>query len=122
MFFDCKVKNLAAAQSALDGLCDFLIGKAISAETVFDSRLVACELLSNVLKHAQGESGIQSRIKDGFVEMKVLSTHMFEIPKTIVCSDVYCESGRGLYLVNELCEGNIFSEKDGMRVLIRIKK
>ena len=117
-----KIKNTAALQEALIELTDFLESVGVSEEQIFDSKLVACELLSNVLRHTEGETGIQSEIKDGHIEMKILSETFFALPETIRCSGLFSEHGRGLFLVNELSEGNFFSEKDGIRVLLKIKK
>ena len=94
----------------------------VSDERAFDSKLVACELLANELKHAESETELFSEIKDGHIELKIFSRKPFKTPKNIVCSDMFAESGRGLFLVNELCEGQIFSETDGIRVRIRIEK
>lgn len=122
MVFNCKVKNLTELQAALDAFTDYLTAWRVSAETVFDSRLVACELLANELKHAREETGMRSRMENGFIELKVFSKRGFEFPENVVCSDVYSESGRGLFLVKELCGERIYSEENGIRVLLRIKE
>ena len=117
-----KVKGPADLQEALEGLTKFLLENGVSGERIFDSKLVACELLANELKHAESETELFSELKDGHIEMKIISQKAFAVPKRIVCSDVFAESGRGLFLVNELCEGQIFSEIDGIRVKIKIEK
>lgn len=117
-----KIKNYAALEAALAELTAFLMEMGVPDERVFDSKLVACELLANELKHAESETELLSELKDGHIELKILSKKGFAVPKRIVCSDVFAESGRGLFLVNELCEGQIFSEIDGIRVKIKIEK
>ena len=117
-----KVKDSSMLQEVLEELTKFLIHEGISNERVFDSKLVACELLGNVLRHTESETGLYGEIKDGHIELKVFSSMPFETPKKIVCSDVFSEHGRGLFLVNELCEGQIFSEMDGIRVRLKIEK
>ena len=120
MFF--KVKDYAALQSALDELSQFLAMRDISKEQIFDSKLVACELLGNALKYAQGETALEGAIRDGFIELKILSESFFALPKKIVCADLFSEHGRGLFLVNQICEEQIAAEEDGIRVRIRIEK
>ncbi len=117
-----KVPDLTALQTALEELTNFLTESGISGERVFDSKLVACELLENVLRHTDSQTELQGEIKDGHIELKIFSNVPFETPKKIVCSDVFCEHGRGLFLVNELCEGQIASEIDGIRVKLKIQK
>lgn len=120
MFF--KVKNYATMQTALDELCAFLTESGIPQDLVFDSKLIACELLGNVLKYTGGESGLHGEIKDGYIGLKILSERYFALPEKIVCSDVFCESGRGLFLVHKLCDGRIVSDEEGIKVLLKIEK
>ena len=116
-----QVKDYASLQTALDGLCQFLTEKEVGQEQVFDCKLVACELLGNVLKYTDGDAGLSVDILDGFVCVKVLSNTFFELPERIVCSELYAENGRGLFLVNTLCEGQIIAEKDGIVAKIKLK-
>ena len=120
MFF--KVKDHSAMQAALEALCTYLLEAGVPSERIFDGKLAACELLANVLKHTDGEAGLLCKLEDGYIELKILSETFFKLPETITCSDLFSENGRGLYLVNELSEGQIFSENDGIRVRIRIEK
>ena len=117
-----KVKDPAALQEGLETLAQFLFQAGVSNEQIFNSKLVACELLGNVLRHTESETGLRGEIKEGHIELKIFSNTPFETPKRIICSDVFSEHGRGLFLVNELCEGQIFCENDGIRVKIRIEK
>lgn len=120
MFF--KVKDRVDLQAALEELCAYLLEAGVPGERVFDGKLAACELLANVLKHTNDETGLRCELTDGHIELKILSESFFKLPERITCSDLLAESGRGLYLVNELSEGQIFSENDGIRVRIRIEK
>lgn len=116
MFF--KVKNYAELQDALEGLTVFLTERQVSSDALFASKLVACELLGNVLKHAKEETAVRCILEEGFVELKIFSSKAFRLPETVVCSDTRSENGRGLFLVNEICQGQVFSETDGIRVRI----
>ncbi len=115
------VKNYETMQGALEALCSFLRAHGVSSDCIFDSKLVACELLGNVLRHADGQAKLQGEIKDGFLELKILTAKVFPIIEKSVCVDVLSEHGRGLFLVQEVCEHRVFTEDDGVRVYIRIK-
>lgn len=117
-----KVKDYDALQEALSALCAFLEGGKIPQERVFDAKLIACELMGNALKYAGGETGVESQIKEDCIELKIYSKQFFAIPKNVVCADLFAEHGRGLFLVHELCKGQMIAEEDGIRVRMEIKK
>lgn len=116
-----EVKNYDTLQSALETLCAFLREQGISSDCIFDSKLVACELLGNVLRHSNGSARMQGEIKEGFLELKILSEKIFPIAECNACADVLSEHGRGLFLVREVCKQSIFNEADGVRVCIKIQ-
>ncbi|MBE5739325.1 MAG: ATP-binding protein [Clostridiales bacterium] len=117
-----EVKNYASLQEAVDLLCSFLLKEGVPSDSIFDSKLVAYELLGNVLKHADGKAKLHGSIVDGFVELKIYTETAFILPKEKLCPDTMAEHGRGLFLVNEVCEERFYSDEDGIRVQIRIKK
>lgn len=117
MFYE--VKNKDTLQAALRSLCAFLQEKNIPQSAIFDCRLVACELLGNVLRHAQGTAKLFGTINDEFVELKIQSQDTF-FPKKTVCAEVYAENGRGLFLVENAVENELYCEEDGLLVRIRI--
>lgn len=119
MFYE--VKNKDTLQAALCSLCTFLQEKNIPQSAIFDCRLVACELLGNVLRHAQGTAKLFGTINDGFVELKIQSQDVF-FPKETVCAEVYAENGRGLFLVENAVENELYCEEDGLLVRIRISE
>ena len=116
-----KVSDYEGLQPALAKLCEFLSEQSIPQERIFDCKLVACELLGNVLKHSGSETGLKSRIEEEFIELKIFSEKFFPLPKKIECSDVFSENGRELFLISKLCK-EIISEADGIRVRIEIEK
>ena len=120
MFFD--VENHATLQRAVNALCDFLIEQNVPSDDIFDSKLVACELLGNVLRHKKGIARLCGEIKDGFVELKILSSSPFYPKEKQPCAEVYSEHDRGLFLVRSVCEERVFVDEDGIRVLIKISK
>ena len=117
-----QVKDYATLQRALDGLCEELAVQKVHQDRVFDCKLVACELLGNVLKHGDGRADLQVELRGGDIVLKVLSQTVFALPKQIECSGLLSENGRGLFLVNTLCEGNVYTEENVLVAKIRIEK
>lgn len=115
-----EVKNLIQLQAEIARLCAFLTEQEVPAERIFDSRLVASELIGNALRHSKEGARLHAEIRDGCVEIIVFSKTVFTPPKTSVCSGVYSESGRGLFLVDSVCEERDMTEDGGIKVRIRI--
>lgn len=115
-----EVKNLIQLQAEIARLCAFLTENEVPAERIFDSRLVASELIGNALRHSKEGARLHAEIRDGCVEIVVFSGAVFTPPKTSVCSGVYSESGRGLFLVDHVCEERDMTEDGGIKVRIRI--
>lgn len=115
-----EIENYAAMQSAIAEFCRFLQEQNVTPDGVFHSRLVANELVGNVLRHSDGKAVLRGSITDGFVELTIFSTTTFCPPERSRCSEVYAESGRGLFLVDSVCEERTFTEEGGIRVRIRI--
>jgi hypothetical protein len=55
------------------------------------------------------------------VELKIFSKQSFDLPKEKPCPKAMSEHGRGLFLVDTVCEGRMIVEADGLRVQIKIK-
>ena len=113
-----QVENYTTLQAALEQLCEALTAQAVDKEHIFDCKLVACELLANALKHGDGEAELHVETQEDGVVLRVLSKTAFALPKQIECSDILSENGRGLFLVNTLCAGQIFTEENAIVVKI----
>ncbi len=116
------VKKLTDLQDAINRLCEFLEEWEVPYDNVFDSKLVVSELVSNALKHTKGVATFESEVTDGFIKIKVSSSVAFTPPEKSVCSDVYAEHGRGLFLVDSVCESRTMNEKGEIVVTIKVKK
>ena len=114
-----KIENYISLQTAIANLCRFLQEKEVSEEGVFHSRLVASELLGNVLKHSTGHATLHTAVKNGFVELTVCSSVQYTPPKKSVCSDEYAENGRGLFLVDAVSVERTMTESGD--ILVKIK-
>ena len=115
-----EIVDVTTMQENILRFCDFLRERNVSPERIFDSRLVASELVGNVLKHAQGIARLHGNVSNEHIEIHVTSTTKFVPPTVSVCSEVYCEHGRGLFLVDSVCEERVTTE-NGIFVKIRIR-
>lgn len=116
-----EIKDVMTMQKALSDFCTFLTESRVSAERVFDSRLVASELVGNVLKHAEETAWFSGEIQNGFIVVSVRSQNRFYPVKPSACSDVYSEHGRGLFLVDSICEERRLGEDGAIVVTLKIK-
>lgn len=119
MYFEIDDYN--ALEQALHQLCMHLEAEHAPEQAVFDSKLVACELLSNVLRHGGERAYFYAATEGDFLHLRVRGNNGFRPPEKAICSDVTAECGRGLFLVDAFCESREYSEKDGICVVIRIR-
>ena len=116
-----EIDSFEAMDRALKALVLLLEQQNIDENVVFDSRLVSCELLSNVLQHTAGRAFFTPVVKDGFVELQIDGEIPFVPPETSTCAEVYAESGRGLFLVDAFCDRRIATDR-GVKVYIKLSK
>lgn len=116
-----EIKNLTAMQEALERLCEFLIEENIPSGSVFDSKLVVSELIGNVLKHSDGIASLEWWVDGGFIRLKINSTSPFVPPEKSNLPNAYAEHGRGLFLVDSVCEERITTADGGILVRIKIQ-
>ena len=118
MYFEIGDYN--ALRKALQEMC-VAFGNEFSEETVFNSKLVATELLSNVLQHGGGRARFRVERAGNEIRICVQSDHPYRPPEKSSCADLYAECGRGLYLVDAYCERRTYSEKDGVTVFLKVR-
>lgn len=118
MFFE--VDDYNAMKAALRRMCASFAEDAVPENVVFGCKLVANELLSNALRYGGGRASFFVEKENGEIVIRVRSANAFCPPAQSVCSDVTAECGRGLYLVDAFSASRTYSERDGIRVVIRI--
>lgn len=116
-----KVDNLINMNSALQSFLDFLKSEHVAEDDVFDSRLVSCELITNVIRHCGEIAFFRGDIDGDRIVIAVSSKSSKGIPVTPVLPDVFAESGRGLYIVNAICGGDIHVVGNEICVNIKMK-
>jgi len=113
-----KVDNLNEMTAELAAFAELLRGQTVRDEDVFASRLVSCELITNVIRHGgEGAEFIAELFSDRIL-IKVLAKSLDGINIRTEVPDVFAESGRGLYIIR--CFGEIESlESGGLSVCIK---
>ncbi len=118
MYFE--IDDFNALRDALHTMCDELYRSFVCEQTVFDCKLVAGELLSNVLQHGGGRAFCTVSLDGGTLRMSVKGERDFRPPTISRCSDVTSERGRGLYLVDSVSESRSYSEEEGISVIVKV--
>lgn len=119
MYF--RIDNYQNMEAALKELEDFLVNMDLSDESVFNSKLVASELIANVFQHSTGTAQLFGDVADGTIKIKVCSSMPYTPPDKSDCADVYEESGRGLYIIDSISEKRFLSPDGGICVMVSAK-
>lgn len=113
-----KVDNLKLMNSELRAFAEFLRLNSISDEDIFASRLVSCELITNVIRHSGEAAEFTGELLPNAISITVTAKSLEGLNICTDVPDVFAESGRGLYIVR--CFGEIEkSEGGGLRVSIK---
>ena len=100
---------------------DFLKSCDISDEDVFLSRLVSCELISNVIRHSGEEAQFEGELMPDKISITVTARSQSFIELNPSAPDVLSESGRGLYIINAVSMNGI-ERGDGGKLTVCIKR
>lgn len=118
-FEACCYEDLRAS---LRTVCDDLLGKGVAENTVFDSRLVIFELVSNIFQHGGGKAFVTVEADSRAIGISVRGERAFRPPEKSECSPVDAERGRGLFLVDAVASGRSYSEEKGVCVTLPLEK
>lgn len=119
---NCVIEDFNALKEALHRMCLQFAARNIPEEVVFNSKLIADELLSNVLQHGGGKAFFTATLEGNEIKICVRGSENFRPPERSALADVFAERGRGLFLVDSYCTRREFSETDGIRVFIQINR
>lgn len=106
-----KVDNLTEMSSALADFAEFLRGQQFRDDDVFASRLVSCELITNVIRHSGEEAELVAELFSDRIVITVIAKGLDCVNINTKVPDVFAESGRGLYIIR--CFGEISPAVDG---------
>lgn len=117
-----EIENFNALGMALHRMCETLFAENVPEDTVFDTKLVANELLSNALQHGGGAARLKAVLCGNEIRISVKSATPYRPPERSVCSPVTAERGRGLFLVDAIGSSRRYSEQEGVCVVLLIRK
>ncbi len=102
-----EVDDLKIMNTRLWRFLEYLETNGVDADAVFDSRLISCELITNVLRHCGGTACFSGVLRNGEIEITVCASCPSGEIKIPDLPGVLAESGRGLYIINALSGGNV---------------
>lgn len=117
-----EIDDISEMNAELFRFIKYLEGSGVDADAVFDSRLVSCELITNVLRHCGCSALFSGILSDGEITITVCASSPageISVPKL---PEVLAESGRGLYIVNALSGGNVMIKGGNVTVKISANK
>lgn len=116
-----KVDNLKLMHDALKEFTDFLKTAGADEDDVFASKLVSCELITNVIRHGGDEAEFTGSLTGDKIFITVAAESLKGVDVGGKAPDVFAESGRGLYIVKCFSYGEI-ERGDGGEIKVAIKR
>ncbi|MGN1104246.1 MAG: hypothetical protein ACI4QI_05155 [Candidatus Coproplasma sp.] len=112
----CEIDEM---NGELNKFVKYLQSAKVDDDAVFYSRLVSCELITNVLRHCSGSAEFCAELSDSGVKITVCASKPNGVIAIPALPDVLEESGRGLYIVNAVSGGNVFINGGNVTVIIK---
>ena len=118
---DFEIDGFGALKEALRRMCAALSEGDVPDGVIFESKVVANELLVNALRYGGGRAYFNVRREGGAIRIAVRGEHAFCPPERAALADADAEHGRGLFLVDALAARRGYSESEGTVVLLTIR-
>lgn len=115
-----KVNNLKDMHASLQDFVEYLRSFGLTEDDVFFSRLVGCELVTNVIRHCGEMASFSGGVEGDDITITVSSDSARPFRLCPELPQMLAESGRGLYIVNVVCSGNISCDGDSITARIKI--
>lgn len=113
------VDNLKNMNEQLKEFSDFLRGENVLDDDIFASKLVSCELITNVIRHGRESALFCGKLLGDTIIITVSADSLKGISFDALVPDVFAENGRGLYIVQSFCQGVECDESGEVSVKIR---
>lgn len=114
-----KVSDLKTMNESLKEFSEFLRRASVAEEDIFASRLVSCELITNVIIHSKKCAEFSGSVEGEGIVITVTAGGFDGVDLSPALPDVFAESGRGMYIVNCICGGNLQKSENGLKVFIK---
>ena len=115
-----EILDYNAMKTALARMCACFAAENVPENAVFDSKLVALELLANALQ-CGGRAYFTFERRGDEIRITVRGEREFRPPEKTDRVDVDAERGRGLFLVDALSAERNYSAENGISVVILIR-
>lgn len=120
MTVNFKVDNLKNMKAELNAFCELLRGSGAADDDIFAGKLIACELITNVILHGGDEAEFTGSLTGDKIVITVTAESLRGVDLKRPAPDVFAESGRGLYIIRSLCYGEIEQSENGeIRVCVK---
>lgn len=118
-----KVDDLKKMSAELREFAEFLRVSGVSDDDIFASRLVSCELITNVIRHGGDVAYFTGALSCDGITITVAAESLKGVDLKGNPPDVFAESGRGLYIVRSFIDGDIERSDSGeIKVFITRRK
>ena len=117
-----KIDNLKTMSSHLKTFAEFLRLSGADDEDIFASKLVSCELITNVIRHGGDEAEFTGSLSKDTITISVTAESFKNVDISRPAPDVFAESGRGLYIIKSLSSNIERGERGEIKVLINRHK
>ena len=114
-----KIDNLKNMGPHLKTFADFLRLAGADDEDIFASKLVSCELITNVIRHGGDQAEFTGSLSKDTIVISVTAESFKNLDLSRPAPDVFAESGRGLYIIQSICSNIERGERGEIKVLIR---
>ena len=114
-----KVDNLKNMGAHLQTFAEFLRLSGADEEDIFASKLVSCELITNVIRHGGEEAEFTGALSGDRITITVTAESFRNLDISRPAPDVFAESGRGLYIVKSICSDIERGERGEIKVIIK---
>ena len=114
-----KVDNLKNMSAHLKTFAEFLRLSGADDEDIFASKLVSCELITNVIRHGGDAAEFTGSLSGDTIMISVTAESFKDLDIARPAPDVFAESGRGLYIVKSICSDIERGERGEIKVVIR---
>ena len=117
-----KVDSLKNMSEHIKTFAEFLRLSGADDEDIFASKLVSCELITNVIRHGGDEAEFTGKVSGDTIIITVTAESFKNLDITRPAPDVFAESGRGLYIVKSICSDIERGEHGEIKVIINRKR
>ena len=114
-----KIDNLKNMGAHLKTFADFLRLSGADDEDIFASRLVSCELITNVIRHGGDAAEFTGTLSKETIIISVTAESFKNLDLSRPAPDVFAESGRGLYIIKSISSNIERGERGEIKVLIQ---